>query len=83
MEEEKIVKQNNKSKIEQKRCPSCNSSDIELNPVTGKLRCNYCKHEFEPEKVEGLEPNMIVEVMQKGYLLKDKVIRHAMVKVSE
>lgn len=34
------------------------------------------------EKVEGLEPNMVVEVMQKGYLLKDKVIRHAMVKVS-
>ena len=35
------------------------------------------------EKVEGLEPGMVVEVMQKGYLLKDKVIRHAMVKVSE
>ena len=34
------------------------------------------------EKVEGLEPNMVAEVMQKGYLLKDKVIRHAMVKVS-
>ena len=34
------------------------------------------------EKVEGMEPNMVVEVMQKGYLLKDKVIRHAMVKVS-
>ena len=34
------------------------------------------------EKVEGLEPNMVIEVMQKGYLLKDKVIRHAMVKVS-
>ena len=35
------------------------------------------------EKVEGFEPGMVVEVMQKGYLLKDKVIRHAMVKVSE
>ncbi len=34
------------------------------------------------EKVEGIEPGMVVEVMQKGYLLKDKVIRHAMVKVS-
>lgn len=34
------------------------------------------------EKVEGIEPNMVVEIMQKGYLLKDKVIRHAMVKVS-
>lgn len=35
------------------------------------------------EKVEGLESGMIVEVLQKGYLLKDKVIRPAMVKVSE
>ena len=35
------------------------------------------------EKVEGLEPGQVVEVMQKGYLLKDKVIRAAMVKVSE
>lgn len=35
------------------------------------------------EKREGVEPEMIVEVLQKGYLLKDKVIRPAMVKVSE
>ncbi|MBR2833932.1 MAG: nucleotide exchange factor GrpE [Bacilli bacterium] len=34
------------------------------------------------EKIDGLEPGMVAEVMQKGYLLKDKVIRHAMVKVS-
>lgn len=58
MEEEKIVKQNNKSKIEQKRCPDCGSGDIQLNPITGKLRCNYCKHEFEPEKVEGFVENI-------------------------
>lgn len=35
------------------------------------------------EKVEGVESGMVVEVMQKGYVLKDKVIRPAMVKVSE
>ncbi len=35
------------------------------------------------EKVEGIEPGMVVEVMQKGYILKGKVIRPAMVKVSE
>ncbi len=34
-------------------------------------------------KVEGVEPGMVVEVLQKGYLLKDRVIRPAMVKVSE
>ena len=35
------------------------------------------------EKVEGMESGMVAEVMQKGYMLKDKVIRPAMVKVSE
>lgn len=35
------------------------------------------------EKVEGMESGVVIEVLQKGYLLKDKVIRHAMVKVSE
>ena len=32
---------------------------------------------------KGDTPGMVIEVMQKGYLLKDKVIRPAMVKVSE
>lgn len=35
------------------------------------------------EHVDDMEPGMVVEVLQKGYLLKDKVIRPAMVKVSE
>ncbi len=35
------------------------------------------------EKREGVEPGMVIEILQKGYLLKDKVIRTAMVKVSE
>ena len=35
------------------------------------------------ESVDGVEPGIVIEVMQKGYLLKDKVIRPAMVKVSE
>lgn len=47
--------------------------------------------EFDPtyhqavltEKVEGVKPNIVVEVLQKGYMYKDKVIRHTMVKVSE
>lgn len=33
--------------------------------------------------VEGMEPGMVIEVLQKGYLYKDRVIRPAMVKVSE
>ena len=35
------------------------------------------------DKVEGMEPGMVIEVLQKGYMLKDKVIRPAMVRVSE
>ena len=34
-------------------------------------------------KVEGIEPGIVVEVLQKGYMLKDKMIRPALVKVSE
>ena len=35
------------------------------------------------EKREGVEPGLVLEILQKGYLLKEKVIRAAMVKVSE
>ena len=35
------------------------------------------------EHKEGVEPGMVLEVLQKGYIYKDKVIRPAMVKVSE
>lgn len=35
------------------------------------------------EKREGVEPNIVIEVLQKGYMLKDRILRPAMVKVSE
>ena len=35
------------------------------------------------EEVPGVEPNVVVDVLQKGYTYKGKVIRHAMVKVSK
>ena len=35
------------------------------------------------EEKEGVEPGYVIEVLQKGYLYKDKVIRPAMVKVSQ
>ena len=35
------------------------------------------------EKVEGVESNKVIEVLQKGYMLKDRVLRAAMVKISE
>jgi len=35
------------------------------------------------EKLEGVKPGQVVEVYQKGYKLKDRVLRASMVKVSE
>ena len=35
------------------------------------------------EKVEDMESNKVIEVLQKGYMLKDRVLRAAMVKTSE
>ena len=34
------------------------------------------------EEAEGVEPGTVLEVFQKGYRVKDKIIRYAMVKVS-
>lgn len=35
------------------------------------------------EKKEGVESGMVLEVLQKGYMLKDRILRPALVKVSE
>ena len=35
------------------------------------------------EAVEGVESGMVLQELQKGYKLKDRVIRPSMVKVSE
>ncbi len=35
------------------------------------------------EKKEGVEPGMVIEVLQKGYMLKDRILRPSFVKVSE
>ena len=35
------------------------------------------------EHRDGIEPGIVIEVMQKGYMLKDKLLRAALVKVSE
>lgn len=32
----------------QTKCPKCGATDISQNAKTGKLRCNYCRHEFDP-----------------------------------
>ena len=51
--EPKIVKTDEGSTDGQNKCPQCGSTDISVNAKTGKLRCNFCRHEFEPEKIQG------------------------------
>lgn len=65
----KIVKTDEGSTDGLNRCPKCGATDILLNPKTGKLRCSYCRHEFDPEKVTGMEEdikNLTGEVMGSG-----------------
>ena len=42
----------------QNKCPKCGATDISLNPNNGLLRCNFCRHEFEPEKAADEEPDV-------------------------
>lgn len=54
----RVVHTNTNSKNGQNKCPKCGATDISLNIKTGALRCNFCRHEFQPEKVEGLETDI-------------------------
>ena len=40
-------------------------------------------HAILAEQVEGVEEGIVLEVLQKGYMLKDRLLRAALVKVSE
>ena len=45
--EDIIVKTDEGAKNGQNKCPKCGATDISLNSKTGKLRCNFCRHEFD------------------------------------
>lgn len=49
-----IVQTDIGAKDGQDKCPKCGSTEISTNTNTGKLRCNFCRHEFEPQKVAGM-----------------------------
>ena len=49
---------NTVQKSGQSKCPNCGSTDISMNPNTGKLRCNFCRTQFEPETAEQLVENI-------------------------
>lgn len=50
-----IVQTDVGAKDGQNKCPKCGSTDISVNVNNGHLRCNFCRYEFKPEKVEGFE----------------------------
>ena len=53
-----VVKTDTGAKDGQNKCPKCGATDISLNAKNGKLRCNFCRHEFEPEKMDSMEKDI-------------------------
>ena len=53
MTEEKNIPENGHIEENgQNKCPKCGSTEISNVPQTDKLRCNFCRHEFEVKKAE-------------------------------
>jgi len=53
------------------KCPKCGSTDISFNQNTGRLRCNFCRHEFEGELVNEIEDLHNLEGEQVDYGAQD------------
>ena len=54
----KIIKTDVGAKDGQNKCPKCGATDCSLNMQTGRLRCNFCRHEFDIEQVSGFVNNI-------------------------
>lgn len=53
-----IVKTDVGAKDGQNKCPKCGATDISININNGNLRCNFCRHEFQAEKVSGFNEDI-------------------------
>lgn len=53
-----------------------------IDALNQPFDANY-HHAIMQEAVEGVASNTVIEVLQKGYMLKDRILRAALVKVSE
>ncbi len=53
-----------------------------INPLDEAFDPNFHQG-LSTEQVEGIQPNVVLQVFQKGYKLKDRILRPALVKVSE
>lgn len=68
-EEKVVVKTDVGAKDGQTKCPKCGATEISTNTKTGKLRCNFCRHEFEAEKFDAMETdieNLTGEIIGSG-----------------
>ena len=52
-----IIEIDNGAKNGQNKCPKCGATEISLNVNNGRLRCNFCRYEFEPEKISSPDIN--------------------------
>ncbi|WP_337019764.1 nucleotide exchange factor GrpE [Oceanobacillus massiliensis] len=59
------------------------SQGVEVIETEGKTFDPTLHHAVMQVEDESIDPNTVVEELQKGYMLKDKVIRPAMVKVNK
>jgi len=53
-----VVQTNEGAKDGQNKCPKCGGTCIALNISSAVLRCNFCRHEFEPIKAVGLDTDL-------------------------
>ena len=53
-----IIDTNSNSKDGQNKCPNCGATEISLNFKSGKLRCLYCRSEFENQKLDTMVENI-------------------------
>ena len=61
--------------LDNKNVKVVDQKDVEFDPAIHQA--------VATEKVEGIKENMVLDVLQKGYIYKDKLLRPAMVKVSQ
>ena len=59
-----------------------NNSITQINPINEKFDYNFHQAMYESE-TDKFEPGIVIEVMQKGWLLHDRLLRPAMVGVSK
>ena len=52
--EPQVVKTDVGAKDGQNKCPKCGATEIVTNVNTGRLRCQYCRYEFDGEKISGM-----------------------------